>query len=700
MSAYGIAGLVDGFFKGRELRHGWDDRKDAKKRQEKMDGYYEAEQGRVAERHGWARDNYGRLVSDYDRNRADDDERRRIYADADEATRAALGAPPPEDQTTTGTSKMDGPPPGPASEIAGNLAAEIDATTRKSASAGRFERGISPSKALGAPQGAPAGPRRADAPEEASVTRQGQRPDVNWMATGNERPVPTDQEISFEAQQEIDRRKAGAMGAPQRLQQPSQDYPPMYQDAPQAGQSSEMVGDPWAALRGTPEPDPRAAFNPDRMLAPDDAARVAEGKARAAKEAERAAWMADQNEKMRQQTAETLGAREPNYKHEWGSSLPKDVRETRNRAQGVLGAVPGGILDAAGQIGNAARDGLRGPVEYATGGGFTLPKYENEAANKTRAATPLPDIAPAAASQPASATGPGPRVSNVPASATPQERQLADVATDAMTKASTPALEAAAAAVAKDSPSLGAPGKKPMTEGQRTRAADAYIDQYRKVGAPMVIEGLLKQGKLDDAIKFQEFIDTGEVKQGMKHLARATFAAAVGDFDTFADEIFAGQNVAGYFGDSVTIDKTKSGFTRDADGNINGAKVWMVDSKTGNSFEQVFESPEDLIQAGIAFLDPMVQFTMNQQKVEAAKAAALGAVKTRKDEKDALDKRVDGQVKIILEASKDALGNPTITYEEARAKAEAVLSGQSVQGEAMGAPGGDGPAMPPVLRRP
>lgn len=198
-------------------------------------------------------------------------------------------------------------------------------------------------------------------------------------------------------------------------------------------------------------------------------------------------------------------------------------------------------------------------------------------------------------------------------------------------------------------------------------------------------------------------------------MARAAFAATVGDFDAFADEIFEGQNTAGYWGDSITIDKDKSGFTKDDEGNITGAKLTMVDGTTGNTFEQVFNSPADLVNAGMYFASPEVQFENAQKQVEAAREANLGAVNEAKaDAKDTGKAELDilTVAKKLLESANeigaparmgpDGKPLPPMTLDEA---IQMIIDGkQKVKGAMSGGGTTQGPLGalpgPPVLHRP
>jgi hypothetical protein len=422
----------------------------------------------------------------------------------------------------------------------------------------------------------------------------------------------------------------------------------------------------------------------------------------------------------RKKLQEQIGASKPNYDFKFGGNgLVSDLREAKNRGIAAIDAIPTAAANAVIMTSNALNRQINPALKYATGGpdGVELPYLptlgaapQMQQAPQATQAQGQPPVSPGQQpqQQPASATGPGPRVSNVPENATPATKQLAGAATAAMGTASTPAIEAAAAAAAQDAPQLGAAGNRPFTEAQRERAADSFLERYREVGAPIVIKEFLRRGQIDKAQEFQEFMDQGQVKAGMRNWARASFAASVGDFDSFASEIMEGYNRLDYFGDDTTIVTDKSGFM-DAEGNITnrkgdiaGARIVFRDEKTGKTFEQEYDNPEDVVTMGITLLAPEQAFEYWKQRTEAAKAAALGAVPDAKAVAQAEEKRenrIDEVAKVILEASKGLDGTVTLTYGEARAEAEAALAGQSAQGSPAPMEGGTAP-MPPVLRRP
>ena len=184
---------------------------------------------------------------------------------------------------------------------------------------------------------------------------------------------------------------------------------------------------------------------------------------------------------------------------------------------------------------------------------------------------------------------------------------------------------------------LGASKTEKLSEDQVTRAVEAGTQHYRTDAAQKVMRVLLEQGQLDKAIQFQGWLDQKSTKAGMEKWMRATVAASVGDFDTFADNIVEAYNSQDYFGDDMSIDKANSGFTKDENGSIAGAKITFRNESTGATFEQIYDSPDDLVRMGINMLSPENAFEWHLKQMEAAQS--LGAERAKKEGDDTEKRR-------------------------------------------------------------
>ena len=628
MSAtYGIAGLVDGFVNGRNVRNGWQDRKDAKERQKKMDELVFAQDARSATEHEKRMRVYDQNSTDWQQGYDDDQGMRRAGQESIDKTNAALAAEnagmgatdtqPVTVSTAAGPDAAQPIPGDPVSGVAANLGIPMGAVPNRTA------------------EGMPS-------PEQLMEKYGGQTPAQN--AAGAVR--------------------ADAAPPPTPAMPPMGASPTGYQPR---GLSPAISDELYR----------NGAIGPVTQYGPKEAAAMA-----------------------------APSVMTPNYDHNFGldgPGLPSDAAEIGKRGAAAVGNVAGKIAGAPEAFGDAIAPPINATLNYLTG--HQKPPASPDANLKSLSDTWQQATTPAlGATPPPAAAAPGPRKSNAPASAPPATKAMAETATAAMSEASTPAVQAAAEASATNGPALGVkPGDK-VTEPQRKRAAASFIDQYLKVGAPIVIEEMLKQGQFEKAQKFQEFMDQSKTKLGMENWARAAFAATAGDMDTFAEEILQATDRMGYLEDGTTIVKEQSGFTYDKAGTIIGAKIVFKDGKTGNTFDQVFSSPDDLIRFGITLMSPEASFERYEAEQAAKNAAAAKAAEDAKPkpidpaevEKER-NKQVAAAADTIFKASQEGKisGGVTLTYAEARAEAEKAFPRQVQPGQTQGPP-----MPPPVAYRP
>jgi len=653
MSAvYGIAGLVDGFVNGRNIRNGWQDRKDNKERQKRLDDLTFTQDARAAEEHGKRMRVYDENATDWQRTHDDNEAMRTAGQAAVDAANAAMGAQDPGEvvmatpvQTTASTSGSTAP--GPVESVAANLGIPMGAIPNRTADS-------------------------MPSPEE-MMRRYG----TNGQPEGGKFAVRADATGNTGVQ-------GGAAGMlPAGASQP--EY--IIGKAPSAAIADELYQQGPAGVRYIPNPNYRAPQPP------------------AAAPSSGIGWGATDTVDPRAYGAAYMGGNaaetmRPDYNHNFGldgPGLPSDAAEIAKRGVAAAGNVATKVAGIPGAAGDAMAPSMNAALNYITGHQRPAAAPAKTGPEGMKALSDTFKAATDPTKQPA--VGLGPRKSNASANAAPETKAMAETATNAMAEAATPAIKAAAEASAKSGPALGVKPSDAVTEPQRKRAAASFIDQYMKVGAPIVLEEMLKQGQFEKAQKFQEFLDQTQTKAGMENWARAAFAANVGDMDTFADEIMEAYNRLDYFPDGTTIVKEASGFTYDKTGKISGAKITFKDGQTGNTFDQVFSDPNDLVRLGITLLAPENAFEhyaaqeQGTAKTEADRAAA--AKKAAIESEAALTKRIDEATKLIFEKTVDEMGNPTLSYADARKMAE-----REIRGKPPGALQGPPMPPPPVAYRP
>lgn len=677
-AAYGIASFVDGFFKGQGIKDSREDRKLDRERQKRMDDILYAREARAVEDWNWTK-------AERERAREEQEFFRRAQEEAADATRKSLeetpGAAPAAVPVGQGTGI-----PAIVPQAAAPGSAALDRQT---------ERLFAPGAAApaAAPQPVPTVPRvvtdpRVDMPQGA-MPEGGMTLDQAMGALGPDA-------IGY-GQGRADPRLAAAAGMPGAPPLPPRTAPPITFAEWQKMSRTERkkAGLPTSAIGG--QIYFSTLFGGDTPAAPPG---VNEG----------------------------MSIPAPNYDHNWfePGGMGADVGEAASRtvqagANVARELVPKGLDMLNGKpLRDFIRPGVNAVGEYITGNPEVMkpePGFQ-DMADQLFGATPKGDpraptfgpgpTAPVnqAESSPADA---GPRIANLPKDLTPQEAQLAETGMAEMAATTTPALRAAAAAaggplgaVKPQTNKDGTP--KPVTEAQRNRGATAFIDRYMEVGAPMVVEALIERGRIEDATKFMDWIETRSTKAAMGNWAKAAFAISVGDFDGFAENAIEAYNRLDYFPDGTTVVKDESGFTRDKDGNVNGAKITYRDEATGNTFEQVFAGPDDLVKFGITMLAPENAFELFLQQQEAAATAAAGAAKEDAKTERELNKLILQEANKLVESSKGLDGIPTVTFEEAEATIRARMTGVEGAGNptyaAPGAAPGAASSDVPLVYRP
>lgn len=647
MSAYGIASFVEGFFNGRKVKQGEEDRKLDRDRQTKMDSITLDRAGRESEEFDWRRK---------DRKKADED---RAYADGlyKEAYDAALGAKPADAATPVAPEASSPIATSAGSKLKDSADAYLDEAAKRSAAEGVASQ-------LGASIGPPV------APDPTKIVRA-------LPGTGQAiAPAPNDTQAALGAQRSNAGPHFTVPPAPDRKSGPHFTAPvrsPTEANTTIAADGSRIYTHPTNGQSIKVSTDGRV-FRGDggqEITDPDTKKRAME-------------YFAGDVD-----VGSVARAIAPNPNHQFGVAMGPDIIEGVKNIPGAAKSVASGIL-----------------TDF---GGMPPP-------NSTPAAQPLGAIQPA----------PSIAAPNVPASAPAPVKAIAATATEAMAETATPAMQATADAAMPEAEALGAGrGSPEVTEERRGRASTAFIERYMEVGAPIVIEGLLKKGDIDGAKRFQDFLEAGETKAGMKDWASAAFSASVGDFDAFADHIVSGYNRMDYFGDDTSIVREQSGFL-DADGKIikggdgsaiAGARLTFKDDKTGATFEKLFDDANDLVELGITMLSPESAFEYYRARSEKAEETALGARKLQTDEAKAAGKdaasaeskrieRINKRAADILKADNDAAlttGGVKITYEEAlqqALEAEAALAASTSGGDVLGALGVGVSGEVPVYRRP
>lgn len=587
----GLAAAVNGFIDGRQVRHGWEDRKINQKRQTRLDELREAAEVRAEESHDLDMETGGLMNSA--RRQAvragdrewDDQNRYRAAVDADLAlAEKAMRAPDLSAQLDPATVSTSG---------GGGLLAQQIADAQRAAT----------TPALGAVRPAAADDRgQAIAEHRAGMPA----PAAGAVSLGAVRPAQPD-----ERAQAIEEFRTGR------------------------------------ATPGGPRPQASTGYvdlmrvRPDGMFIANRAPQTDDEK-RALLEAAKAGKLATSPEREAQQR-EIDANTALDMPYEWG-------------AQGNLV----GDLDRVGRLGQrAANDTLARAGEMAVNGAVSgiqnlnaplqaISRYAtgedhigapqrvdlNSDGKRESTATPIAESWGAIRAEPqpkAKAAAPAPK--HAPAAAGDAAPESAKVVASTAAKVvdavadSQPSVKAAIGAVpAKD---LGVSRSKPMTAPQREKAGRTLMESYIATGAPNVTRELIRQGRLDDAKKFDAWVKDSRAADGMAAWGRGIFAALQGDADSAAESFMDAYNASGYFDDGMDVVKEKSTLIKNDAGDVVGVTLTMRNQATGEEITDT-DSIDGFIQKAAWITSPEKAFEASQARLAAQQEALLKAEEERR----------------------------------------------------------------------
>lgn len=708
MSGLGVAisGLVNGFTAGRDVKHRWEDRKDDKIRQKRLDELKEAAEVRAQQTHDQNMITGG-LLNDARRQALrtgeqswQDFQSTRSAADAAltaaEAGVVPMGAAPETPPMAFNAEPITKPWPlttsGVSTKSPGDAPARLAFPDQPQASVVRAPD--APTLTFGA---TPAAPVRAnDAPAPALNAAVGDGPlftDAGGGKVMTARPPRTPEETRQIAQAAKEKRlivSSDRIADQQRIDRqhvaPAQTY---------SIEDWQGMSRPERERAGLPVSDIGGQMYFDRFSVgmgaepPRKAGQTEQAAAEAWTDARRAVTPNPDATPLQRDV----------------SALGRSVIDT-GRAAGETAAT---WTEQALNAGSDALDVLNAPFraasEYVLGEDVigSAPRADLNADGRNtsvfspyfdlmRPAPQSPDAAKAALD--AETAKPAPKNGKPPSAG---ETAVAAGATRAMDAVGdTPDMQAAAAAVPPQS--LGATPGRPMTEAQTTKGAKTLMESWRVNGAPIMQRELLRQGRVEEAQQLETWVKSADAQKGMELWAKGQFQAQMGDlmgaFDTWTDAF----NESGYYDDGYEIVKDKSKVLRDRAGNPIGVDVTFRNQATGETHSREMTA-ENMGEAFGLILSPVEAFKASQERQAKLSAALLEAERSRaKTAQDLIVKDHEITSKAINDAALKLMeaaqfsGSP-MTYEEALAAARAAHSGE---GQGSGVPDAD----VPVAHRP
>ena len=620
----GLAAAVNGFIDGRQVKHGWEDRKINQKRQSRLDELREAAEVRAEESHDFDMEAGGLMNSA--RRQAiragdrewDDQNRYRAAVDADLAlAEKAMRAPDLSAQLDPATVSTSG---------GGGLLAQHIADAQRAAT----------TPALGAVRPAAADDRgQAIAEHRAGMPA----PAAGAVSLGAVRPAQQDDRA-----QAIEEFRTGR------------------------------------ATPGGPRPMASTGYvdlmrvRPDGMFIANRAPQTDDEK-RALLEAAKAGKLATSPEREAQQR-EIDANTALDMPYEWGAqgNLVGDLDRVGRLGQRAANDT----LARAGEMAvNGAVSGiqnLNAPLQavsrYATGEdhiGAPQRVDLNSDGKRESTATPIAESWGAIRAEPqpkAKAAAPAPK--HAPAAAGDAAPESAKVVASTAAKVvdavadSQPSVKAAIEAVpAKD---LGVSRSKPMTAPQREKAGRTLMESYVATGAPNVTRELIRQGRLDDAKKFDAWVKDSRAADGMAAWGRGIFAALQGDADSAAESFMDAYNASGYFDDGMDVVKEKSTLIKNDAGDVVGVTLTMRNQATGEEITDT-DSIDGFIQKAAWITSPEKAFEASQARLAAQQEALL---KAEEERRKSVTRLVETDYAKTIDLARDMFAKSQAQAKEAR----------------------------------
>ena len=206
-----------------------------------------------------------------------------------------------------------------------------------------------------------------------------------------------------------------------------------------------------------------------------------------------------------------------------------------------------------------------------------------------------------------------------PSTATAPQVPGDPIATAAAAQDKDPNVEAAEAGAVK-ARSVVQPGDR-VTPQQRREAEDGFLETYREVAVPQIIEHYLRTGQVDKAQSFQTWLETSEAQKLQKEFGALTFTLAIGDLDGALDHMIG---MYSHVNDGYEIVREKSGFETYDNGKPARLVVTFKD-EDGNEFEQIVEGQGDLASQLLGLVNPQAAHEHLLQRHEQAVDAEVEA---------------------------------------------------------------------------
>lgn len=631
----GIAGFVDGVFKGMDWREARDDRKRTRKMNDEIHGWNR-------ERQDWARQNQDIAVQDHDYT-VSERERLRKEREAElsawnETVDQMKGVAP---QQAEGNTDAPSKAPQPA-----------DTTRPSTDSMPERNSPRAEDYAVGVPVEELRAMASKTAPDGFSLGSLGSG--ISEQKTPAQTQVPQNQSQAMSPQAPANPREMSINEAVQAIGPDIKGYGP--------GHVDPRLADAAGLFPRTPMPAPQKAMSIKDQFSPEELAQLQSN--------------GQPGSFISQLPADAATARQPQPAAPQEQRQPLSVRDVDPNApafsqdyqrQGRVGDIERALYGIADDL-NYGRDGGKASNPIARGAGavtdyFTETPEQGDANAAMRSGraeaskwyrsdeakaffSKTPDALNAAQQDPvrfyaALQNGPQPASSDAVATPASSQAKAAPAPEQAAPAPLAPQRNLSFGVVGKDGPVK-------TTKARVERAATAGQKLFNDKEMPAIVEHYLRTGQLEKATAFQEWSRQKNVQNGIKSYMAAAHALSIGDEMGAEKALRDVYNNQDYLDDGYSVPDGGVNIITDRDGNVSGAKITLKNNKTGQTYSQTVDEREFMLMA-YRYLDPVSVF---ETSINAITSAESEAAKARL--KSATAMNFDDAVGIVTDAIKAA----------------------------------------------
>lgn len=202
-------------------------------------------------------------------------------------------------------------------------------------------------------------------------------------------------------------------------------------------------------------------------------------------------------------------------------------------------------------------------------------------------------------------------------------------------------------------------------------------EMYMRDVVPKIKETYIAQGNMTAADQWDTWTQDKNTRTALGHLSKATIAGRMGDFDGYANNMIKTYNTPGYYEDGIHAEGYD--LIKDKDGNTTGINLKLKNTENGKEFTQSVNGTEDMLNLGIAALDPKKGFELNMARQVARDASAAKIAEKGMDTQYGM---IRDNNKVITKAAADAeLENQKAGNKEADTRLTAQLAADNKKKE-------------------